>query len=82
MEGEYFVKFSKVGYVSKLNFFNVQNGGSICVLDAFSGFSFEDGIIPEGFDFSGNLPWAVDTEKPMMVKINEVWCICIINHQQ
>ena len=63
MEGEYFVKFSKVGYVSKTEFFQIVQGmeEAFIVLDAFSGFSFEDGIIPEGFDFSGNLPWAVDT---------------------
>ncbi|MDR0295035.1 MAG: carboxypeptidase regulatory-like domain-containing protein [Prevotellaceae bacterium] len=60
MGGENQFLFEKEGYQRKKITIMVTNGSEIhTALNIFEGISFEDGIIPSDFTFSGNLPWYI-----------------------
>jgi len=59
--GEYLFTFDKEDYSGR--YLNLTIGDNIdglyVMLNLFEGFSFEDEIVPEGFSFSGDLPWFI-----------------------
>ncbi len=61
MEGEYPVKFVKTGYMSKTVTLNISQSmeAPVVLMDEFSGFSFEDGVVPANFAFTGNQNWTI-----------------------
>jgi hypothetical protein len=61
MEGEYPVRFVKSGYMSKTVTMNISQSmeAPLVLMELFTGFSFEDGVVPANFSFTGNQPWSI-----------------------
>ncbi|MDR2972424.1 MAG: carboxypeptidase regulatory-like domain-containing protein [Bacteroidales bacterium] len=61
LEGSYRFVFTKDDYISKEQMIEINENTELLIISLapFEGFDFEDGQIPPGFTFSGNLPWFV-----------------------
>jgi len=60
-KGTYQLVFTKEGFITKEQTIEINEHTDFLViaLAPFAGFSFEDGVVPEGFAFSGNQPWYI-----------------------
>jgi len=60
-KGTYQFVFTKDGFLNKEQTIDINEDTDflLIALEPFTGFSFEDGVIPEGFTFQGNQPWYV-----------------------